>query len=85
MAPPLIVIDAAAAAADSIMSVKQRVFAINREMPVHGQRLMYRPGPPGIEPLADDQTLGGACVAQDGIAVIGVLLTEEIPVLGPEV
>jgi hypothetical protein len=45
----LIVIDDAAAA-DSIMSVKQSVFAINREMPVHVQCLRYRPGPRGIEP-----------------------------------
>jgi hypothetical protein len=68
---------------DTIMSVKQRVFAANRELPVSRQRLMYRPR--GIEPLADDETLGGAGVARDGTAVIDVLLTEEIPVLGPEV
>jgi hypothetical protein len=65
-----------ASAADTIRSVKQRVFALNRELPVRRQRLMYRPGPHGIEPLADDETLGGAGVAQDGTAELDVLLVD---------
>ena len=68
------------AAADTILSVKQRVFAANRTLFVRRQRLVYRPGPHGIEPLADDETLGGAGVAQDGSAKLDVLvadLTEE--------
>ncbi len=69
-----------ASATDTIMSVKERVFAANPTLPVHRQRLMYRPGPHGIEPLADYLTLGGAGVAQDGSAALDVLmlyLTEE--------
>ena len=69
-----------AAATDTIRSVKQRVFAANREMLVRRQRLMYRPGPRGILPLANDETLGGAGVARDGTAELDVLvdpLTEE--------
>ncbi len=65
-----------ASAADSIRSVKQRVFAANHKLPVRRQRLMYRPGPRGMEPLADDDTLGGAGVAQDGSAELDVLLME---------
>ena len=65
-----------ATSADSILSVKQRIFAINRKLPVHRQRLMYRPGPRGITPLADDETLGGAGVARDGTAELDVLLAD---------
>ncbi len=65
-----------AAATDTILSVKERMFAVNRELPVRRQRLMYRPGPRGIEPLADDETLGGAGVAQDGSAKLDLLLAE---------
>ena len=65
-----------ASAADTIRSVKQRVYAANRGLHVRRQRLMYRPGPRGIEPLADNETLGGAGVAQDGTAVIDVLLVD---------
>ncbi len=65
-----------ASAADTIMSVKERVFAANQELPVRRQRLMYRPGPRGIKPLADNQTLGGAGVAQDGSAELDVLLAD---------
>ena len=61
---------------DSILSVKRRVYAANRELRVHRQRLMYRPGPRGIEPLADDETLGGAGVARDGSAELDVLLAD---------
>ena len=65
-----------ASAADTMRSVKERVFAANAKMPVHRQRLVYRPGPRGFEPLDDDETLGGAGVAQDGSAVLDVLLEE---------
>ncbi len=78
-----------ASAADSILSVKQRVFTANRRLPMHRQRLMYRPGPHGLEPLADSETLGGAGVAQDGSAELDVLiepLTErELAVIGHKV
>ena len=65
-----------ASAADTIVSVKERVFAINPKLPVRRQRLVYRPGPRGMEALADDETLGGAGVAQDGSAELDVLLAE---------
>ncbi len=65
-----------ASAGDSIRSVKQRVFAANPNLPVRRQRLVYRPGPQGMVPLADDETLGGAGVAQDGTAELDVLLAE---------
>ena len=78
-----------ASAADTILSVKQRVFASNRQLPVRQQRLMYRPGPHGINPLADDETLGGAGVARDGTAELDVLLAEitakQAAVLGEKV
>ncbi len=80
-----IVIDDASAS-DTILSVKRRVFAANRELPVRRQRLVYRPGPRGIKPMADDETLGGAGVAQDGSAELDVLLAplteEELAALG---
>ena len=66
-----------ASAADTILSVKERVFAANPKLYyVRRQRLIYRPGPCGIEPLADAETLGGAGVAQDGLAELDVLLAE---------
>jgi hypothetical protein len=68
-----IVIDDASAA-DSVLSVKKRVFAANRKLCVHRQRLMYRPGPRGVDALADDETLGDAGVARDGSAELDVLL-----------
>ncbi len=68
-----------ASANDTIRSVKERVFAANRKLYVRRQRLMYRPGPHGMEPLADDETLGGAGVAQDGSAELDVLLMELKP------
>ncbi len=78
-----------AARTDTILSIKERVFAANRELPVRRQRLMYRSGPLGIEPLADDETLGGAGVAQDGSAELDVLLAEltasQLAELGPQV
>ncbi len=78
-----------AAAADTIRSVKERVFSVNQKLPVRRQRLIYRPGPHGINPLADDETLGGAGVAQDGSAELDVLLADltetEVAELGPKV
>ncbi len=78
-----------ASANDSIISVKQRVCAVNAKLPVHRQRLVYRPGPRGMEPLADDDTLGGAGVAQDGTAELDVLLADltatDAAVLGSKV
>ena len=78
-----------AAAADTILSVKECVFAANRELPVRRQRLVYRPGARGMEALADDETLGGAGVARDGTAELDVLLEPltdvEMTVLGEEV
>ena len=65
-----------ASASDTIQSVKERVFAANKKLPVHRQRLVYRPGPHGMDALADDETLGGAGVAQDGSAELDVLLAE---------
>jgi hypothetical protein len=69
-----------ASAADTIFSVKQRVFAANRKLAVRRQRLVYLPGPFGMDALADDETLGGAGVARDCTAELDVLvadLTEE--------
>ncbi len=78
-----------AAVADSIRSIKRRVFAANPKMPVRRQRLVYRPGPRGMDALVDDETLGGVGVARDGSAEFDVLLamlTEaEVAELGPEV
>ncbi len=65
-----------AAAADSILSVKERVFAANRTLFVRRQRLVYSAGPRGMDALADDETLGGAGVAQDGSAELDVLLAD---------
>ncbi len=70
-----IVIDDASAA-DTILSVKERVFAANAKLPVHRQRLVYRPGPHGMDALADNETLGGAGVARDGTAELDVLLAD---------
>ena len=63
-----------ATANDTILSVKRRVFARNNQMFVRRQRLVYQPGPYGMDPLADDETLGGAGVTQDGSAKLDVLL-----------
>jgi hypothetical protein len=78
-----------ASATDTICSVKERVFASNHKLPVRRQQLVYRPGPHGMEALADDETLGGAGVAQDGTAELDVFLAEltdeEMNALGPKV
>jgi hypothetical protein len=65
-----------ASAADKILSVKQRVHAANRTLFVRRQRLVYTAGPRGMDALADDETLGGAGVAQDGSAELDVLLAD---------
>ncbi len=65
-----------AAATDKILSVKQRVCAANRNLYVRRQRLVYTAGPFGIDPLLDDETLGGAGVAVDGSAKLDVLLAD---------
>ncbi len=65
-----------AVAADTVLSVKQRVFAANRKLFVRRQRLVYQPGPYGMDALADEETLGGAGVAQDGTAELDVLLAD---------
>ena len=75
MAGAAIAIDDAAAA-DTILSVKQRVFAANPKLFVRRQRLVYCPGPRGMDALADDETLGGACVARDGSAELDVLVAD---------
>ncbi len=78
-----------ASPADTILSVKQLVFAANRQLPVHRQRLVYRPGPFGMDALADDETLGGAGVARDSTAELDVLVEpltrEELNALGVKV
>ena len=78
-----------AAADDSILCIKQRVFAANRKLFVRRQRLMYTAGPHGMNPLADDETLGGAGVVQDGSAELDVLLADlthrEVAALGRQV
>ena len=65
-----------ATALDTILSIKERVFAANRTLFVRRQRLVYTAGPRGMDALADDDTLGGAGVAQDGSAELDVLLAD---------
>ena len=76
-----------ASATDTISSVKERVFAANRKLPVQRQRLVYRSGPRDIEPLDDDETLDDVGVAQDGSAELDVLLADltaaEAAAMGP--
>ncbi len=78
-----------ATAARTILQIKERVFALNPKFPVRRQRLVYLPGPHGMQPLADDETLGGVGVAQDGSARLDVLLADltaaEVAELGPRV
>jgi hypothetical protein len=68
-----------ASSEDTIISVKQRVFAANRKLYVRRQRLVYTAGPRGMDALADDETLGGAGVARDGSAELDVLLADLTP------
>ncbi len=76
-------------AVDTILCVKQRVFSANPKMYVRRQRLVYSAGPRGMDALADDETLGGAGVPQDGSAELDVLLADltaaEEAELGPMV
>jgi hypothetical protein len=65
-----------ATAVDTILSIKHRLFAANRTLYVRRQRLVYCAGPFGMDALADDETLGGAGVAQDGSAELDVLLAD---------
>ena len=65
-----------AAATDTILSVKQRVFALSPKLFVRRQRLVYSAGPRGMDALADDETLGGAGVARDGTAELDVLVAD---------
>jgi hypothetical protein len=65
-----------AAQTDTVRSVKQRVFAANNKLFVRRQRLVYMSGLYGMNPLADNETLGGAGVAQDGSAELDVLLAD---------
>jgi hypothetical protein len=73
-----------AAADNTIRSVKERVFAANRELYVHRQRLVYRSGPRGSEALANHKTLGSVGVAQDWSARIRIYALElDLQVAGP--
>ncbi len=63
-------------AADTVLSIKERVFAANRELPVHRQRLVYTAGPRGMDALADDETLSGAGVPPDGTAKLDLLMAD---------
>ena len=78
-----------ATAPDTILSIKERVFALNRTLFVRRQRLVYTAGPRGMDPLANDETLGGAGVAQDGSAKLDVLVADlsaaELKKLGKQV
>jgi hypothetical protein len=62
-----------ASACDTIWSVKERVFALNRHMYMRRQRLYFCDS---IEPLADEDTLGRVGVAQDGSARLVLLLRD---------
>ena len=63
--------------ADTVLSVKERVFAANKAFPVARQRLVYRAGPRGIAPLANSMTLQRAGVTADGTAELDVLLADD--------
>ena len=75
MAGAAIVIEGMSAR-NKILTVKKRVFAANRTLFVRRQRLVYSAGPRGMDALADDETLGGAGVAQDGSAELDVLVAD---------
>ncbi len=78
-----------AAATNTVLNIKERLFAVNNKLRVCRQRLVYSAGPHGMDALADEETLGGAGVAEDGSAELDVLLAdlteEEADELGPEV
>ena len=75
MAGATIVIEGMSAR-NKILTVKKRVYAANNKLYVRRQRLVYSAGPRGMDALADDETLGGAGVAQDGSAELDVLLAD---------
>lgn len=66
-------------AADTILEIKRRIRSLNPKLFMRRQRLVYMSGPNGMEPLADDATLGCAGVTQDGSAVLDLLLVDETP------
>ncbi len=65
------------------------MFASNRLLPVLRQQLVFSDRPDDMDALADDETLGGAGMAQDGTAELDVQLTivrkEKARKLGPKV
>ncbi len=65
-----------ASADETIRSIKERVYSLVTKLPVRRQRLVYSAGPRGMDALADDETLGGAGVAQNGSAELDVLLVD---------
>ena len=67
-----------ASAADSIQSVKRRVFGVDSKLTMSRQRIMYTDGPYGMNPLPGNETLDGAGVPQDGSAKIDVLLADRV-------
>lgn len=77
------------AATHTILNIKKRLYAVNNKLRVCRQRLVYSAGPHGMDALADNETLRGAGVAQDGTAELDLLLAdlteEEADELGPEV
>ncbi len=75
MAGAAIVIEGMSAR-NKILTVKKRVFAANPKLYVRRQRLVYSAGLRGMDALADDETLGGAGVAQDGSAELDVLVAD---------
>jgi hypothetical protein len=63
------------AATDKILYVKECLFrSVRSEPPEFRQQLVFRAGPRGTEPLADNEALGDAGVAQDGTAELDVIL-----------
>jgi hypothetical protein len=66
-----------AAATDTILEIKQRVFAACRKLYVRRQRLVYRAGPFGMDELQDEETLSDAGVAQDDSAELDLKLWDE--------
>jgi hypothetical protein len=61
-----------ATANDTIRSIKRRVSAANSKFPI--SRQLLHASAHDAEPLADDETLGGAGVAQDGTGVLDLVL-----------
>ncbi len=65
-------------ASDTVLRVKEIVFAANRKMHVRQQQLACRLGPHGLRYLANQETLGDAGMAQDGSAEL-VMRLEALP------